>query len=123
MKVHLELMEGFHGTVFENLEQGLDRQRRLYDKSKILKSIYPEIDLAASRNQAMERAYYVAFQAAGDNYDQATELAVLLKGRRVNSTTIEIESIFRFRYSELFYVESVPSEDILEEITAEYFEE
>lgn len=127
MEVHLKLGEGYHGTVFENLEQGLDREKGVYDKSKVKKARYPQIDLAASIDQAVQFAYYVAFRTVEHDYtdkeayEKARELAVLVQGTRLSETSIKVEKIFKLKVSELDWMFlRIPTAKILEDITDQF---
>ena len=122
-----QTIEGYHGTIFENLGKGLDRVSRHYDKSRAgIKVAIPErLDLASNIHHSIVLAYRLGWETSEDNslYSMdATERAVLLYGRRLNASTMKIQRVMRFLLPQGLYLSRWPLNLLLEDMTEEFFE-
>ena len=115
------LAEGYHGTIIENLEKGLNREARVYDKLKIEEAANPdELDLTDVPKHAITLAYGLASKTGGNSLESEKDAmrVRLLYGRRINASAMQVQKVMETPVPELF---SGYSLDAFKDITEEFF--
>ena len=81
---------GYHGTIMENVREGLDINSELYDKSRVSKARYPgQLDIIPLEVSAASYAYETSSRAASENQP------VLLWGVKIDKTRMLVQRILR----------------------------